>query len=89
MSPRSKCDSAVSALLKEMHKNKLQAKNIFSMADTSRAGKVTVKKLSSSIVKLAPKIDKNLISDALKSFGEESVEVEESTFLTTFNMQFD
>lgn len=89
MSPRSKCDSAVSALLKEMHKNKLQANNIFSMADTSRAGRVTVKKLSSSIVKLAPKIDKNLISDALKSFGEDSVEVEESTFLTTFNMQFD
>ena len=61
MSPRSKCDSAVSVLLKEMQKNRLQAKNVFSMADESRAGKVTVKKLSSNFVKLAPKIDKNLI----------------------------
>ena len=34
-------------------------------------------------------VDKNLIQDALKSFGEDSVEVEETTFLTTFNMQFD
>ncbi len=89
MSPRSKCDSAVSALLKEMQKNKLQAKNIYAVADANRAGKATVKKLKGAFAKVAPKIDKDLVSDALKSFGEDSVDVEEATFATTFNIQFD
>ncbi len=89
MSPRSKCDSAVSALLKEMQKNKLQAKNIYAVADDKRVGKATVKKLKGAFAKVAPKIDKDLVADALKSFGEDSVDVDEATFATTFNIQFD
>ena len=65
MSPRSKCDSAVSSLIKEMQKNRLQARGVFQMADTGRTGQSTVKKVREAFIKVAPKIDKNLISDAM------------------------
>lgn len=38
---------------------------------------------------MAPSINSNLIGDALMSFGEDKVEVEESVFLTTLNAKFD
>ena len=50
------------------------------MADVSRMGKAPVKKLRESFGKVAPKVDKNLIADALKSFGDDNAVVEESTF---------
>lgn len=51
--------------------------------------KVSVQKLREAFVKVAPRIDSNLISDALKSFGDDNTEIEESVFLTTFNPKFD
>ena len=90
MSPRSKCDSAVSALIKEMQKNRLQAKGVFHMADTARSGQSTVKKVREAFIKVASKIDKNLIADAMQSFGsKDSDQVLESAFCTTLNYNFD
>ena len=41
MSPRSKCDNAVSALIKEMSKLRVSAKSVFSMADMNGQKKAT------------------------------------------------
>ena len=89
MSPRSKCDSAVSALIKDMKINKVSAKSVFSMANVARAGQVSVQKLREAFIKVAPRIDSNLISDALKSFGDDNTQIEESVFFTTFDKNFD
>lgn len=89
MSPKSKCDSAVSALIKEMTRHRIKATTVFAMADTNGKGKSTVKKLRSAFVKVAPKIDEMLIADALKSFGDDSTQVEQSAFTTLINAQFD
>lgn len=39
------------------------------MADGASTGKCTIKKLRETFIKVAPKIDKNLITDAMQSFG--------------------
>ena len=86
LSPRSKCDSAISALIKEMQKCKVQARSVFHLADSGKTGNSTVKKLRESFVKVAPKIDKNLITDAMQSFGKQDGDkVEENAFCTTLN----
>lgn len=60
------------------------------MADGGNSGKATVKKLRDSFIKVAPKIDTNLISDAMQSFGKkDGDQVTESAFCTTLNYQFD
>ena len=89
MSPRSKCDSAVSSLIKEMKSHRVSAQNVYGVANAAKTNKVSVRKLRIAFVKMAPSIDSNLIGDALKSFGDDKVEVEESVFLTTLNAQFD
>jgi len=89
MSPRSKCDSAVSALIKEMQRCQIKAVSVFNMADSKKVGKVTVAALREAFVKLAPKIDANLIGDALKSFGDDKTLVQDSIVFTTLNAQFD
>ena len=48
-----------------MQKNRLQARGVFQMADTGRTGQSTVKKVREAFIKVAPKIDKNLIADAM------------------------
>ena len=55
------------------------------MADSKRTGKATVKKLRDSFGKVGQKIDQGLVGDALKSFGEDSKEVDEASFMTTLN----
>ena len=42
MSPRSKCDAAVSALIKDMKKNRVSAQSVFSMANVARTNKLSV-----------------------------------------------
>ena len=54
-----------------MGKNNIRATKVFNMADTARTGKATVAKLRDAFVKMAPKINSNLIKDALMSFGED------------------
>lgn len=77
MSPRSKCDNAVSALIKEMSKLRITAKSIFVLAARLRSTTATVKKLREAFGKMAPKINQDLIGDALKSFsGDDEFEVE-------------
>ena len=85
MSPRTKCDSAVSALIKEMKKYRVAATSVFNIADPNRSGKALVCGLREAFVKVAPKINSNLIADALKSFGEDTVKVEEGVFSTMLN----
>ena len=73
-----------------MQENRLQAKSVFRVADTNGKGLSSVKKLRESFIKVAPKIDKNLITDAMQSFGKkDGDEVAESAFCTTLNYQFD
>lgn len=57
MSPRTKCDSAISALIKEISKSQLKTLSVFSLADAKRTGKATVVALRTAFIKLAPKID--------------------------------
>jgi len=54
-----------------MQKFRLQSKQVFGVADTTKSGRATVKRLREAFGKVAPKIDKNLVTDALKSFGDD------------------
>ena len=45
MSPRSKCDSAVSSLIKEMKSHRVSAQNVYGVANAAKTNKVSVLKL--------------------------------------------
>ena len=90
MSPRSKCDNAVSALIKEIKKARVSCTAVFNMADMNNTRKASVKRLREAFSKVAPKINKDLIGDALKSFShDDNFEVEDTVFKLTFDEQFD
>ena len=63
----------------------MAATSVFNVADPNRTSKATVEHLRGAFIKVAPKIEQDVIADALKSFGEDSFKVEEGVFATTFN----
>lgn len=86
MDPRSKCDSAVSYLIKEMKKHNVKATSIFRMASTSGSPNVYAGQIKIAFIKLAPKINPDLIRDSMLSFGSaENTPVSEAQFCNIFD----
>jgi hypothetical protein len=90
MSPRSKCDSAVSQLIKEMKRHNVKATAVFRMAGSSGGSSVYSGQIKTAFIKLAPAINPDLIRDAMLSFGTaDATAVTEAQFCNVFDEQFD
>ena len=90
LSPRSKCDSAVSQLIKEMKRHNVTATSVYRMAATSGGANVFSAQITASFLKRAPQIHPDLVRDAMQSFGAaEGSPVTEAQFCNVFDEQFD
>ena len=68
LSPRSQCDKAMSQLIKDMKDQGIKANKVFSMA-AGEQYECSCAQLVYSLQKQAPRINPDLIGDAMKSFG--------------------
>ena len=86
MDPRSKCDAAVSNLIKEMKKNNVKAASVFRMAGSSGGANIYSGQIKNAFIKLAPQINPDLIRDAMLSFGTaDNTPVSEAQFCNIFD----